>query len=521
MANGATVAWDTDGIPNGNSVVGTISPTSATTAVYTAPTALPPLDPVSIHATETSPAGNSITAFATVTITSNIAVSVSPAAATIATGQRMPFTATVSNTADTTVGWFVNGVTNGNSTTGEICEAGSNPCVPPGAPVSGTVDYLAPASAPAVNPVTLTATSHAQPSQSGTAMVVVEAASGGSVSVAISPAYAFLAPSNGALSTQQFSATVIGSTNQNVAWSVQSGVAGRGCAGAACGSVSASGMYAAPTIAPSPNAVTVVATSQADPTKSAFATIALTNGPMIEILAPSSVMAGAAESFPLSVQGANFAAGSGSESSEILLNGAPRATTCATATVCTTTLNPMDVQVAGTLTIQIQNPGSPGALSNPVPMVVEPFDVSTGTISLSSALPVATGQDIIVVEPTTAAASSPINVDFVGYLSGGNTCGVQGSPLAVTRPAFGSAKIPICVHGNSLDAAFTYAFTGPGDATGGGDIGVTASSIPGLLPNMLELQLQISSTTVPGARSLFITTLNGDRAVATGMLEVQ
>jgi hypothetical protein len=38
---------------------------------------------------------------------------------------------------------------------------------------------------------------------------------------------------------------------------------------------------------------------------------------------------------------------------------------------------------------------------------------------------------------------------------------------------------------------------------------------------MIELDLQISSATLPGVRSLFITTLNNDRGVATGMLEVQ
>jgi len=38
---------------------------------------------------------------------------------------------------------------------------------------------------------------------------------------------------------------------------------------------------------------------------------------------------------------------------------------------------------------------------------------------------------------------------------------------------------------------------------------------------MIELDLQLSSTTVPGVRTLFITTLNNDRAVATGMLEVK
>jgi hypothetical protein len=38
---------------------------------------------------------------------------------------------------------------------------------------------------------------------------------------------------------------------------------------------------------------------------------------------------------------------------------------------------------------------------------------------------------------------------------------------------------------------------------------------------MIELDLQISSITAPGVRTLFITTLDNDRAVATGFLEVK
>jgi hypothetical protein len=160
-------------------------------------------------------------------------------------------------------------------------------------------------------------------------------------------------------------------------------------------------------------------------------------------------------------------------------------------------------------------------LSNPVPFIIVPFDVSVDTISLDSAQPVAAGEDIVVVEPTTAAESSPINVDFIGFLTGGNTCGVQGSPLIIVRPSSGSATVSICVHGTGLDPTFTYAFTGPNGAPGGADIGVTASAVTGLFPNMIELDLQIASTTLPGVRTLFITTLNSDRAAATGMLEVQ
>jgi hypothetical protein len=265
----------------------------------------------------------------------------------------------------------------------------------------------------------------------------------------------------------------------------------------------------------------VIATSAADSTKSSAATVAVTIGPTIEEMLPSSAMAGAVEGFVLEIQGENFIAGSGSSASIILLNGAPRSTTCATSTGCTTVLNPSDLQSAGTIIIQVQNPGALPGLSNPVPFVIVPFDVSIGTISLNSAQPVSTAQDIIVVDPTTAAESAPINVDFIGFLTGGNTCGVQGSPLTVTRPAFGAATVSICIHGDGLDPTFTYAFTGPSEAPNGSDIGVTASAISGLFPGMIELDLQISSATLPGVRTLFITTLNNDRAAATGMLEVQ
>jgi len=50
---------------------------------------------------------------------------------------------------------------------------------------------------------------------------------------------------------------------------------------------------------------------------------------------------------------------------------------------------------------------------------------------------------------------------------------------------------------------------------------VVASAINGLFPDTIELDLQISSTTAPGVRTLFVTSLNNDRAAATGILEVQ
>jgi len=519
VPDGTAVAWDVNGIPDGNSSVGAITIVSANSSLYTAPPAIPAANPVTIHATASPAGGSPATASATVTLTSALSISISPTTATLALGQRLAFAATILNASDTFVTWTVNGVPNGNATVGQICLSSTNPCASPSSPVSGAVDYLAPAAVPTTNPVALTATSHADPSKSATAVVSI-AVPTSSIAITISPQYAFLAPSTGAPVTQQFVATVTGSANTSVTWSLQSAVPGAGCAGSACGAITASGVYAAPVAAPSPNAVSVTATSVADPTQSASAVVAITSGPAIEAILPSSVSAGTVEGFPLSVQGVNFAAGTGSSSSVILFNGVARSTTCASANACATAINPSDVQASGTVTVQVQNPGSPGALSNPVPFVIQPFDSSIGTLSLTTSQPVATGADITVVEPTTAASSSPLNVDFVGYLTGGNTCGVQGSPLFISRPVSGTATTSICIHGTGLDPTFTYMFSGPGAPPGNSDIEVTASAITGLLPNMIELDLQLSSGTLPGVRTLYITTLNNDRAVATGVLEV-
>ena len=70
--------------------------------------------------------------------------------------------------------------------------------------------------------------------------------------------------------TLQFTATVTGTDNHAVTWSVS----GAGCTGSACGTIDAtSGLYTAPATAPNPGDVNIVATSQADTSKSGSLTV--------------------------------------------------------------------------------------------------------------------------------------------------------------------------------------------------------------------------------------------------------
>jgi hypothetical protein len=97
-----------------------------------------------------------------------------------------------------------------------------------------------------------------------------------SVAVSLSPAAATVS----AASTQQFTATVTGSVNTAVAWSVNQIAGGN----ADAGTISATGLYTAPTSVPATSTVTVRAVSAADTTKAASATVMIVANPFLGIL---------------------------------------------------------------------------------------------------------------------------------------------------------------------------------------------------------------------------------------------
>ncbi|MBI3671131.1 MAG: hypothetical protein HY237_15290, partial [Acidobacteria bacterium] len=136
--------------------------------------------------------------------------------------------------------------------------------------------YTAPQNLPAQNPVSIQAVSQADNSKSATATVTVTS----DIAVSVTPAAADVELG----ATRQFQASVSGSGNPNrtVTWSA----AGVGCAGAACGTVDANGLFTAPPIWPSPPGVTLTAKSVADLSKSASAAVNITSSFMLSVAGP-------------------------------------------------------------------------------------------------------------------------------------------------------------------------------------------------------------------------------------------
>lgn len=357
-AQDATVTWDVGGVVGGNTTLGTIlnSQTDPDSTTYTAPLISPAGGSVTLRAR--SNANPNVSASATITFTASINVALSPLSATRAIGHPQTFTVQVNNTANQNVSWQVNGIAGGSSAVGQICVAGSNPCQQISASSGGSIDYLAPAGLPSPNPVTVTAISQADNGEAASASVTILP----HIAVSVLPGSTSMAGNR----QLRFVATVIGADNQQVTWTIS----GTGCGiSGACGLIDSTGLFVAPPSAPFPDLITITATSSDDTSQSGSATVTISGGPFISSLAPSSAYQGSAGGFTLQLSGSNFAASSPGPGSTILVTGTSRTTSCVSTAECTTSLAATDLQSAGNLSVQVQNPD--GTLSNTATFVVE------------------------------------------------------------------------------------------------------------------------------------------------------
>jgi hypothetical protein len=181
-------------------------------------------------------------------------------------GETLNFSAAVSNSSNTSVTWSVNGVTGDNAQGGTISADGV---------------YTAPIDLPTGGTVQVTATSQADASKSASASVAVT----GDISVSATPNVASVA-----LGAQRpFQATIQsqGKPDTTIRWSLS----GLACPNA-CGAVSANGSYTAPQILPGATTVSLTATSVADPSKQATASLIITCHFTLQLTAPGNVGAG-------------------------------------------------------------------------------------------------------------------------------------------------------------------------------------------------------------------------------------
>lgn len=171
-------------------------------------------------------------------VSTHESISISPTTATVSSSGVKQFTATVSNISKTAVTW--------------TASAGT---------ISSTGLFTAP-SVKATTQVSVTATSVANTSMQASATVTISTANTPpAVSISISPTTATVSSSG----VQQFTATVLNTSNTAVTWT------------ATAGAISSAGLFTAPSVTGTTQ-VSVTATSVADTSKQASATVAISPG---------------------------------------------------------------------------------------------------------------------------------------------------------------------------------------------------------------------------------------------------
>jgi len=256
----AGVTWTLVGSGCNSSTCGTISATSSSSGApitYTAPLVPPSPADVTLTATSVTDKNQSFTTI--ITVSPPISVSVSAANQSVHSNATVQVTATVAQDAQNKgVQWAL-------TSAGLPCASAQCGALSSTTSLSGVaVTYLPPIAATSPFQVTLTATSVADPLQSGFTTLDVAPA----ISIAISPSPGLAQVTQ----TDQFNATLqYDLTNAGVTWSLSDFACGNS---AACGVLSnftpTSVSYTAPgTISTNPATFTLTATSIADPTRSA------------------------------------------------------------------------------------------------------------------------------------------------------------------------------------------------------------------------------------------------------------
>lgn len=207
-------------------------------------------------------------------------------------------------------------------------------------------------------------------------------------------------------SSQQFTATVTGSSNSAVTWSVNNVAGGR----FSNGTINSTGNYVAPASLPSPNTITIQATSAADSSASGSSDVTLLNPtPILGAINPTSINVGA---LSIAVTGSNFLS-----NSQVLFAGVPLTTAYVSATQLTATGTASTI---GIFAVSVSNPSPGQSTSSSINLQV----TSTTQASACSGMAVGAGASLNGFRPFPAnnawnqdISASPVDPNSANYIN--------------------------------------------------------------------------------------------------------
>lgn len=265
------------------------------------------------------------------------------------------------------------------------------------------------------------------------------------------------------------------------------------------GTITPAGLYAAPSAVPSPNPVSIAATSQADSTKSASASVTIlpSGSSGLSSMSPIVAMQGSG-GFTLTVNGSAF-----SSSSQVVFNGAPRPTTFVNSAQLTAQISVSDLSSPGIFAVKVQTGGQS---AGPLSFFVVPR-ISPQSVPVSSE-----GNTNVNIEVSTV--SSPLLSFIAAGTCMGSRCSAGGTGAEVK---IGQA-VPLFLVGNGIVPGTFFIVSG-----NAGDVSVTqplAGDFPGTDSGRpaARVRISVSPSAAVGPRNILVTNVAGEIAVFVGGL---
>jgi hypothetical protein len=432
------VGWEVNGQPNGTLETGTIAWVPATqqyspSVTYTAPATVPS-GVTSVTITATAVADMTKSASATITFSSSTppppVISVSPATATVTAGGQQQFTANVTGQTNPAVTWTVVG----GSSYGTITA---------GTP-STTATYTAPATAPASGTVTIMAQLQGTTASGSSVVTVTQPV----VNVTLLPATVTVASGG----TQLFTATVTGTTNQALNWTVVGGANNGTIVSSPPNSLTAT--YTAPTIqtGASNQTITVAAQSQANTAVQGNATVTV-QAPGSLVISPQapSIPVGGTQQFTTTQSGVTWSvAATGCTATNIGSINSSSGLYTAPPTSAVLPASPCPVEVTATA------PGATGSTLANLHVVVSITNLT------SSPNTIGVGANWLYTAGVNGASSVNQGVNWTATTTSGGSCPDAGlfpsSVSPYTDPNGGFYYAPTCLPSAPVTIVATSAF---------------------------------------------------------------
>jgi hypothetical protein len=417
-----------------------------------------------------------------------VSITTPTSAQTVPVNGTLAITAAVANTTNTAVTWTVNGVTNGNSAYGTISGSGL------------TVTYNAPPTVPGTATFNITATSQADSTKSASVSVTISAGVAVSMTTPTGPQNLVVS------STLGFTASVTGTSNTGVTWTVNGITNGN----ATYGTITGTGLtvtYTAPAAVPSPATFNVTATSVADTTKSASVSVTILPPVAVSIVTPTNLTQNIAVNGTLAITAAV------GNTSNTAVTWTVNGITNGNATYGTITGTGLTVTYT-----------APAAVPSPATFNVTATSVADTTKSASVSVTILPGVVVSITTPTgaqslavnatlgitasvTGTANTGVTWTVNGVTNGNATYGtISGSGLSVTYDAPAAVPSP---------ATFNVTATSVADTTKSASVSVTITAAPAVAVSITSPTNLTQSVVVNGTLVITAAVANTSNTAVT------